>query len=223
MKRWIGILSFVGAGALAAAYLGQASKLFVDGKVASTGLIERNGMAYVPLKDVAAALKMSVKKTARGYELTTGGGGEMVQGVNGNVGDTLFNGYARFQVVKVIRGKKYINQFSGDKQEVTAYPESNDLVIIVCRIKNGTKETQTCGLPSGQMTALTDTDEHSFGPRTGLSIDCPSRGQTLLPGAAVDFALTFDVPEEAKLKDLVYEVTFFGTLKASDKKFRVAL
>lgn len=223
MKKPIAIGAVVLLAVLAAAWALQSTKLYVNGNLASSSVIERNGVAYVPVKDVAAAMKMSVQKTSRGLELSDSGGAGMIGGVNGKVGDTLWNGFGRFQVVKVIRDKKYTNQFSGDKQEITPYPEGMDLVVLVCRIKNGTKSTVTCGLPAGNNTALTDTDEHSFGPRTGLSIDCPNRGVQLLPGAAVDFALTFDVPESAKLKDLVYELAFYGVPGADAKKFRVSL
>ncbi len=201
----------------------QSARLFINGKPASSSVIERNGVAYVPLKDVATALGWKLQRTARGYEISESGGANMIEGISGKVGDQLFNGFARFQVVKVIRTKAYVNQFSGDKQEVTPFPAEKDLFVIVCRIKNGTKESQTANLPSGPETALTDTSERSHGPRTGLSIDVPSRGPTLLPGAAVDFALTFDVPTDAVLKDLVYQVQFFGTPGAEKKKFRVSL
>lgn len=213
------VLFLVGAIALAS----QSAKLYLNGNVASSGIIERNGVAYVPLKDVASALKLNLKKTSRGYELTDAGGANAIGGISGKVGDVLWNGFGRFQIVEVIRTQKYKNRFSGDNQEVTPFPEDFDLVIVVCRIKNGMKDTVTCGLPSGINTALTDTKERSFGPRSGLSIDCPSRGQTLLPGAAVDFALTFDVPKDAVLKDLVYELQFFGVPGVENKKFRVNL
>ncbi len=220
-RVFIGVFVLLCGSAVVLAF--QTTRLFINGKAASNSVIERNGTAYVPLKDVASALGGKLQKTARGYEISEAGGANMIEGISGKVGDQLFNGVARFQVVKVIRGKNYVNQFSGDKQEITPFPVEKDLVVVVCRIKNGTKESQTANLPSGPETALTDTSERSYGPRTGLSIDCPSRGQQLLPGAAVDFALTFDIPTDAVLKDLVYQVQFFGTPGAEKKKFRVSL
>lgn len=222
MKRTL-ILIAVLAGAIAIALASQSAKLYLNGSVASSGVIERNGIAYVPIKDVATAFKLNLKKTARGYELTDTGGANAIGGISGKVGDVLWNGFGRFQVIEVIRTQKYTNRYSGDNQEVTPFPENYDLIIVTCRIKNGMKETVTCGLPSGINTAITDTKERSYGPRTGLSIDCPSRGQSLLPGAAVDFALTFDVPKDAVLKDLVYELQFFGVPGVEEKKFRVKL
>lgn len=223
MKRFLVALAITVAAVAALAVYLQSSKVFVNGELASSGVIERNGVSYVPIKDIAAALKLNVQKTSRGIELTSAGGANQAEGITGKIGDMLFNGFARFQVVKVIRGKEYTNQFDGSGQKITPFPEGNDLVVVVCRIKNGTKKTVTCGLPCGGETGLTDTQDHSFGPRTGLSIDCPSRGQDLLPGAAVDFALTFDVPPSAELGDLVYQVQFYGAADASTKKFRVSL
>jgi len=223
MKRALLLLG-TGAAALAVAAYWQASRLTINGQLASTGVIERNGTAYVPLKDVAAALKMNLTKTGSGYELSDAGGANQVNGITGKVGDVLWNGYARFQVVEVIRTKKYIHRFSGEKNyEVTPYPEGSDLIVIICKIKNGTKEKQTAMLPGGENTALTDQSEHSIAPRNGLSIDVPSRGQELLPGAAVDFALIFDVPEGTKLKDLVYQVDFFTNKAVNERRFRVTM
>jgi len=221
MKRnliWTGVLA-LGVGAAWAYQAG--TKLYISGSLASSGVIERNGVAYVPLKDVAANLKLPLAKTARGWEIGQSGGANMAEGVNGKVGDVLWNGSYRFQVLKVIRGKEYTNQFSGDNQKVTAYPEANDLVVLVCRIKNGLKEKVAIFLPAGSTTGLTDDQEHSVQPRSGLSADIPTRGAELLPGAAVDFALTFDVPASAKLKDLVYQVSSTGPKQGNERLFRV--
>lgn len=221
MRKRTLLLTGCACATVAVAWAIQGStKLFVNGTLASSGVIERNGVAYVPVKDVAANMKLSLVKTARGWEIGTAGGATMVMGVNGKVGDTLWNGYFRFQVLKVTRGKEYTNQFSGDNQKVTPYPEGFDLVVVTCRIKNGTKAKETVFLPAGSTTGLTDDAEHSFAPRSGLSIDVPSRGVDLLPGAAADFALTFDVPANSKLKDLVYEVSSTAG-SASHKPFRV--
>lgn len=198
------------------------SQLYVNGSLASSSVIEVNGTAYVPLKDMAKAMSMTVNKTSRGYELSPAGGANMVHGLQGKVGDDLFNGFVRFKVVKVIRGKSYTNQFSGDNEAITPYPDANDLVVVVCRLKNATNGTMNLGLPGDQLTGLTDMDEHSFSPRNGTSADIPSRGPNLLPGAACDFALTFDVPAGATLKDLVYDVQDFD-LKHKTKPFRVSL
>ena len=226
MKRSYLFIVGVLCSSLALGWAVQATtKLYVGGNLASNGVIERNGVAYVPLKDVATALKMNVSKSARGWEMGTAGGANMTEGVNGKIGEVLFNGYWRFQVVKMYRGNEYTNQFSGDSQKVTPYPDGMDLVVLTCRIKNGTKNKVTVLLPAGELTGITDDKERSVQPRNGLSADIPNRGVDLLPGAALDFALTFDVPHEAKLKDLVYQVNAAvsaAEMKGSAKPFRVS-
>ncbi|MEA2554392.1 MAG: hypothetical protein QOJ65_2568 [Fimbriimonadaceae bacterium] len=209
-------------GSLAFAAYRAGGQLYLNGALASSSVIEVKGTAYVPVKDVAKALNMTISKSGRGIELSPAGGANMVQGLEGKVGDELFNGFARFKVLEVIRGKKYTNRFSGDNQEITPYPENQDLVVVVCRIKNASKEMLPVGLPAGNLTGLTDMDEHTVTPMNGVSTDIPTRGANLLPGSAVDFALTFQVPEKAVLKDLVYEVYDLGGSRKAEP-FRVSL
>ncbi len=224
MGKTVALLIGLGIITGAVAWTLQAgTKLFVNGELSSSRVIDRNGVAYVPLRDVAAGLKMNLTKTTKGWEMNADGGANAVTGVNGKVGDTLWNGAFRFQVIEVIRGKTYTNRYSGDKQVVTPYPAENDLVVVVCRVKNGLKEANTVLLPAGALTGLTDDKERSYAPRNGLSMDCPTRGADLLPGAAVEFALTFDVPADAKLKDLVYEVYYIVSEANKKKPFRVKL
>lgn len=211
----IGLLVIGGA---AVAVFRQASQLFINGDLASSGVIERNGISYVPVKDVAAALHMSTTKTSRGIELVAAGGANQIEGITGKIGDVLFNGYVRFQVLKVLRQPTYTRQFSPDTGPVMPIGAGNDLVIVVCRMKNATQKASTPGLVGGLANALTDTEGHSYEPRR--TSDLPV-AQDLLPGAAVDFALIFEVPPRAKLQDLVYEANLvYGSEK---KKFRVSL
>lgn len=216
----VGVSVAIGAAALA--YVQAGKTLRINGAPVSSRVIEVKGVAYVPIHDVAKHLKMSTSKSAKGYELKPVGGTNMVEGLRGKVGQELFNGFARFTVVEVIRTKKYINRFSGDRQEVTPFPEQNDLVVVVCRLKNGVRESVTFGLPGGQLSGLTDMNARAYAFRSGLSIDCPTRGAQLLPGSAVDFALTFDVPADAELKDFVYEVQDLGG-KHTAAPFRIAV
>lgn len=210
--------------ALISAALGlalQGSNLYINGALASKGVIERNGVTYVPVKDFAAALKLSVQKTARGYELVDAGGANQVEGLTGKIGDVLWNGFARFTVLKVTRAKSYTYEFSPNKTEVRPSGPGKDLVVVQVRIKNGLKSTVLCSLRGGADTALADTGGHSYEP---WGIDAESNGPNLLPGAAVDFVLVFDVPESAQAKDLVYQLTFYSSTPGADKKrFRVSL
>jgi len=224
MKR-IPLCLALGLAAVAAtAWVRQSSNLYISGELASSNVFLHNGVACVPIKDVAAALKLTLQKTGRGLELSDAGGATQATGISGKVGDVLWNGYVRFQIIKVVRGKQYTNQFSGDNQKVTPDRDADDLVVAVCRVKNGLKNDVTLEYPGGE-TALTDTDGHSYSPRLGMSADISSRGVGLLPGAASDFALTFEVPSSATIDDLVYQVSLAGsgTNGSEKKKFRVSV
>lgn len=198
----------------------QSTSLYINGNLASSGVIEKNGVSYVPIKDVASALKLSIQKTARGFELSDSGGANQVEGITGKVGDMLFNGTIRFQVVKVYdAGKSYRRIHSGDNTDITPIPEGNDLMVVVCKLKNGVQKAVSPYYPGGDTTALTDSDGHSYPPRRFS--DSPPIGD-VLPGSTVDFALVFDVPPGTKLKDFVYEPQVSG-VPPHQKKFRVSV
>jgi hypothetical protein len=219
MKRAVLLLALAATVTVFAAYLAP-SRMTLNGQTVSTNVIERDGVAYVPIKDVAAALKMNISKTSSSYDLSPTGGANQINGLNGKVGDVLFNGYARFQVVSVSHEATHTNLFTSGHENISPSP-GNEFVIVVCRIKNGTNDTVTCLLPGAQETALTDSNGRSYGMKTG-DIDVPTNGVHLLPGAAADFAITFDVPTGLTIQDLVYQARFYGT-KAEDKKFRISL
>lgn len=222
IRRFVWIFGAMLLGALALGAMQAAKTLKINGSTASSRVIEVKGMAYVPVQDVAKALQMAVAKTSKGYELKPAGGAGMVQGLLGKVGDELFNGFVRFKVVEVLRGKSYINRFSGDKQAITPFPEENDLVVVVIRIRNGLKVALDLGLPGGQLSGLTDMNARTYAFRNGVTTDVPDRLAHLLPGSAVDFALTFDVAPDVQLKDLVYEAQDLGG-KHKAKPFRISL
>jgi len=196
-------------------------KLYMNGAVASSNLLTKNGVTYAPIGDVAKALGMTVVKRADGFEIKPAGGANMLIGLTGKVGDTLFDGNFQFKVVEVYRGPLWKKRFDPSGGEVAPNGEKDDVLAIVCRIKNGMKKTVTVGLPGGTNTAVTDMDEHSFQPFTGLAVDIHGRGETVLPGATLDFALTFTIPKTAELKDLVYQLSVFENVKQTN--FRVSL
>lgn len=224
MKKALPWMFVVGSAVGAIALGRQGSNLYISGNLASSNVFMHNGAACVPIKDVATALKLTLQKTNRGIELADAGGANQVSGIAGKAGDVLWNGYIRLQVVKVIRGKTYTNQFSGDNQVVTPSPPNDDLVVVVCKISNGLKNGVTVMYP-GSETALTDDQGQSYSPRMGMSADIGSRGTDLLPGASFGFALTFDVPPNAVIGDLVYQATMGGphTNGVENKKFRVSV
>ncbi len=213
------LLCLIVPAAIALAWQAQSSQLYINGNLASSGMIERNGVAYVPLKDVAATFKLSIQKTPRGYELSESGGANQVEGQTGKIGDMLFNGFVRFQVVKVAHTHTYICQFDPSKREIDPIPADDDLLVIVCKLKNGTQKTITPDLADEGIVAVTDAEGHSYAVRRFG--DFPSN-RDMLPGAAIDYALVFNVPPSFKPQDLVYGNT--GISPAGDKKrFRISL
>lgn len=69
MKRVLILLGSLAGAAAIAGYF-QSTRLSFNGQLASTGVIERNGVAYVPIKDIAAAMHLKINRGAGGYELT---------------------------------------------------------------------------------------------------------------------------------------------------------
>lgn len=209
------------AGLALASSIQPKPKLYINGSVASTDVLVRNGVTYAPIKDVAKAFGLTAVKRADGWELRKAGGANSIVGIQGKVGDTLFDGNFQFKVLEVVRGPVWKKRFDPSGGEVTPLGEQDEVLAIVCRLKNGMKKTVTMLLPGGMNTNVTDMEEHSWQPFTGLAVDLRSRGENLVPGSAVDFALTFSIPKTAVLKDLIYQIQVPENVKQTD--FRVSL
>jgi hypothetical protein len=194
-------------------------QLFIHGAVASNNVRIIDGRAYVPVVDVAKALGMTVQKRTEGLELVVPGGAGQIEGkMQGKIGDVLFTGKWRFQVLSVEEaGSKYLERYYQEKRTIKANGDEDTLIVINCRLKNGMQTTVqpllTERLPGN--TALTDDQEHAYQP-----IDYDARQETnkinsyaaeaVLPGAAVDFALVFSVPKGTTPKSLVYSVQVYS-------------
>lgn len=216
---WVGIGVIVGT---VAVFATQAKpKLFVEGKLASTDVVIKNGQAYGRLGDIAKAMGMVVVKRAEGFELKRAGGANPIEGITGKIGDTLFDGNFQFKVLEVVRAQTYQKRFDGGGGTVEPLSPSDDVLAVICRVKNGMKKTVTLLFPGGQNTTVTDMEEHSFGPFTGLAVDLRARGENMVPGSAVDFALTFSIPKSAVLKDLLWQIDLPENVKKTT--FRVSL
>lgn len=196
--------------------------LILNGKTASTDVRVINGSAYVSLADVARALGMIVvKRPGGGYEITKPGGANQVGGnLQGKIGDVLFDGQWRFQVLSVQTPDAYLVKTPGlqglfrgistirndeNNRLVRAAPGFK-LVVIQCRMANGQKSPQTFWLAqsSGVNNALTDTQGESYAP-FGYDLEgAPTQSKTLLPGAGTSFPILFSVPDATQLKDLVF-------------------
>ncbi len=203
----------------------QAGKtLYMNGKPVSRGLITQSGKVYVPLAELAKGLDMVVVPKSDGYEIAPAGGANQVGDQIGKLGDTLSNGQFTFRILEVVRGAEYQRRFGSG----TVTNRGGEVVAIICRAKNATDRTLRLNGYGGELSALTDTEEHAYRvDGTGTGLDVAPDGLNFLPGSAKEFALVFRVPASVTLKDLVYQLRSGGyvTGKFEFKKtvFRVAV
>jgi hypothetical protein len=223
----------LGAGAAALAQTGKT--LIVNGQVASHDVRLIEGRPYVPVADVAKALGQTVVARGGGYEITAAGGANQVQGLQGKIGDTLFDGKWRFQVLAVEPVDSYMlqNQVTTDYSVYRNLAELTDgvfkpkagqqLIIARCRLKNGLKNQNQAlwWANSDTHTALADDRGESYPP---IAVDAPEGGpfqsKPLLPGAGLDLAVLFAVPQGTQLKDLVFTLR---TISEKGKDVRVSV
>lgn len=219
----IGLLA---VGLAAAIAVQAAQKLVVNGKTASTDVKVIGGKAYVPLADVAKALDYTVLKTAGGYELAKAGGATQIANKNvGKVGEEIFTGKWRFTVLSVQRVAEAVPEYLADEKWTRRTADKGmEIVVLKCRLKNGTsaKDTIVMDKWDGNNTTLTDDEENSFVP-TQYGYDAKMsehfpEGATFLPGAAINFNLRFEVPKKAKLKDLVFTVIRYSDRSETNTK-----
>lgn len=221
-------LAVLGLG-LAAAFAIQATqKLIVNGTTASTDVRVIGGKAYVPLADVAKALDYTVQKNAGGYELIKAGGATQIANKNvGKIGEEIFTGKWRFTVLGVQRVAEAVPEYLADEKWTRRTADKGmDIVVLKCRIKNGTaaKDTIVMDKWKGNNTTLTDEEENSYEP-TQYGYDAKMsehfpEGATFLPGAAINFNIRFEVPKKSKLKDLVFTVIRYGERSESSPNLR---
>lgn len=211
------------AGAVWAAQ--AAAKLIVNGKVASADVKVIGGRAYAPLGDIAKALGMVVVKKGGAYELTAAGGTYQVEGSGqGKIGDELFTGKWRFQVLGLREVSQYTERYYEKGNTIQPKGKNDTLIVIDCRIKNALKQTQSPVLTERMPinTALADDSGRSYAPidydaRQAMDKVQSYEAEALLPGAAADFALVFSVPKGTRPKDLVFTcLTYYKPHEAKD-------
>ena len=222
------------AGAATAALALASARLSVGDRTVSTDVRLIGGRPYVPLADMARAMNGTLVRHASGYEIKTGGatggdtttptddaaapdavtpdaagGANEVKGVRGKIGQMLFTGKWRFEVLGVDRAAAYDSKYLADARNIAPAGDTEELVIVRCRLKNGQKTTQMAMLSPihPHNIALTDAQGQSYAPtdfdKRGGSTD---EGPHLLPGAQTNFAVLFSVPKGTALKDLVFSL-----------------
>jgi len=193
--------------------------LVVNGKIASTTVRTIDGTPYVKVSDIAKAFSMTLMKRPGGYEIAKPGGANQVQGLQGKIGDLLFDGRWRFQVLSVSQPEAYTmktpdnepSSYPADtlnfdrKTQVVRPKPGYKLVVIQCRISNGQKSKQTFWLAAKDgNNALADRQGESYAP-VGYDLEgAPIQSKPLLPGAKTEFPILFSVPQNVEPKDLVF-------------------
>lgn len=152
---------------------------------------------------------------------TPPGGANQVQGLNGKIGDVLFDGHWRFQVLSVQPASTYTLAVPSSEQDYSKYHDVAEYAddthtftpkagytffVVKCHVKNGQKRTeQIDGYLNDPKTALADDKENSYSP---IAYDMYSKGawvtKELLPGSGEDLTLLFAVPPGTTPKDLVF-------------------
>lgn len=196
-------------------------KLVMNGKVVSNDVRTVNGSAYVKLADVAKALGMVVVRRGDGYEIKRPGGAQQVGVMQGKVGDVLFDGKWRFQVREVKAVDSYTikaptvepltgawDLISWDRAtQVMRSKPGYKLILFQCRVTNGQKEKKTLWTAPNDEKIHTALADMEGGAHVPAAYDYPGAAiqtKPLLPGQVLNFALLFSVPQDTRLKDLIF-------------------
>jgi hypothetical protein len=212
MKRACWLVPVTALSVAAFAWAAAGSRLYVNGQVASQDVRVIDGRNYVPVGDLAKALGMTVVSRADGIELTNAGGAGQIANRNvGRIGEDVFTGKWRFTVLKVETTKKHVPEFGEvHPWTIAEAGEGEDLVVVHCRLKNGTPKTDVLVISAnydGINTALTDDQENTYRALQDIDVrltETSPGGVKLLPGSAVNFDLVFKVRTGCRPRDLVF-------------------
>lgn len=188
------------------------TRIQINGRSSQADVRMIGGKPYVSLSDMARALGLTVVKKPGGYQLiAAGGANEVAARARGKIGDELFTGDWRFQVTGMTVTDRYMPRFSGDTRPISPDRDGDTLVILACRVKNGHRMKELINFQNmygeGDHTALADDQAHSY-PLTRYDVhyDYFNYGAYALPGAAIDFALIFEVPRGTNPRELIYSI-----------------
>lgn len=200
----------------------QAVSLYINGVAASNDVRIIHGKAYVPLADIARALNMVVVQKDGRCELTMAGGANQIANKNtGKLGEEIFTGQWRFKVLGVERVNSYNRKFS-ERNKIIEAKTGNELIIVSCRVKNGTKQKDELVFEEwdGNNTCLTTADEESWRP-TDYDVretEYSPVGAEFIPGAAINFNIVFQVPKDTAVKDLIFTALRYNYRASFDQK-----
>ncbi len=166
------------------------------------------------------------------------GGANQVEGLNGKIGQMLFTGKWRFQVLDVQQVNSYTLKMPSSEQDYAKYhdvaeydltthtftPKSGyTLVAINCLAKNAQNKVQQLDFYlNDPKTALADDKGNSYPP---IAYDMQSKGawmtKPLLPGSGESLTVLFATPPGTNLKDLV--ITLKNWADHAGRDVRVSL
>jgi hypothetical protein len=166
------------------------------------------------------------------------GGANQVSGLNGKLGDMLWDGRWRFQVQEVKEVSSYVLTVPSSQQDygrtrnyaredptTHAYiPQPGyTLIAVKCLAKNGQNSIQQLDCyPPDLKTALTDDQGNSYPPFIyDMQTDGAWTTKKLLPGSSATMTILFAVPPGTKLKDLVFSLKNWSGPKVNN--LRIAL
>lgn len=167
------------------------------------------------------------------------GGANQVTGLQGKIGDMLFDGRWRFQVQDVQEVSTYTLTVLSSEQDYGRFRdvanqdfatktftprEGYKLIAVKCLAKNGQKSVQQLdGYAPDLKTALTDDQGNSYPP---IAYDMQTSGawttKKLLPGSSQMMTILFAVPPETKLKDLVFSLKNWSDRKVNNLRISLA-
>ena len=162
--------------------------------------------------------KATVDVTPQPHE--TQSGANQVQGLEANVGQMLFDGNWRFQVLNIQSSDSYklkvpatapdYAKYNGlaeyDPTTYTFTPkEGNTLISVDCLAKNGQHAMQQLDFYSNQQnTAITDDQENAYTPIAfDMVASSPWTTRNLLPGSGEKITILFAVPKGTNPQDLL--------------------
>ena len=213
----------LGAASCAAWAVNAGARLVMDGSTVSTDVRMVSGRPYVAVSDLAKAMDMSVVKEDNTYQLVRASGSTQARLMSGKIATDISSGSWSFKVISAEQVEAYSDQFGPDKDPVARQQAKDILIAVRCRLKNSsgaTREVYFDKSYSGN-TALTDHEEHAYIPAAIDSRNSSYTTNRMLPGAAHEFSLVFSVPNDTKMKDLVYTVGTSSDERKTD--FRVEL
>jgi|SRR5579862_1551222 len=185
------------------------------------------------------AISQGAASTGKKKPAQPAGGANQVQGTQGKIGQMLFTGKWRFEVLSAPRQvdtytmkvpnadedyAKYTNEAEFDPNTHIFTPKSGyTFFSIDCLAKNAQTKTQQLDCYSdNQKTALTDDQSNSYPP---IAFDMMTQGpwnsKPLLPGSSEKITILFAVPPGTKPQDLVF--TLKNWADHQGKEVRVTL